>query len=48
MPRLPQVSGRVLVDAFLKDGWVLIGQKGSHVKLRKNIEGRGRKTIIIP
>jgi predicted RNA binding protein YcfA (HicA-like mRNA interferase family) len=48
MPKLPQVSGKELVKAFLKDGWFIVSQKGSHLKIRKNLQSIGRKTIIIP
>lgn len=48
MPKLPQVSGKKLVKAFLKDGWVKVGVKGSHVKLRKYLKPVGKKTIIVP
>jgi predicted RNA binding protein YcfA (HicA-like mRNA interferase family) len=48
MPRLPQVSGSDLVKVFQKDGWSVVGQKGSHIKLRKTLEGQAKQTIIIP
>lgn len=44
MPKLPVVSGKELVKAFRKIGFVLISQKGSHIKL-KHPDGR---TVIIP
>lgn len=48
MSNLPQVSGEKLVIAFKKDGWYLVGQKGSHIKLRKDLKPIGKSTIIIP
>jgi predicted RNA binding protein YcfA (HicA-like mRNA interferase family) len=48
MSNLPQVSGRKLVTIFLKDGWYQVSQKGSHIKLRKNLKPVGKATIIIP
>lgn len=48
MPRLPQVSGVELVRAFKRDGWMDIGQKGSHRKLVKFLEPVGKRRIIIP
>lgn len=48
MPKLPQLSGKKLIKAFLRGGWVKVGVKGSHVKLRKYLEPVGQKTIIIP
>jgi predicted RNA binding protein YcfA (HicA-like mRNA interferase family) len=48
MPKLPQISGRELVKILQKDGWLLVGQKGSHVKLRKFLQPFGQRTVIIP
>lgn len=48
MPKLPQISGKELVKAFLKDGWFKVSQKGSHIKLRKNLKPQGKATVIIP
>lgn len=48
MTNLPQTSGKKLVKAFLKDDWYFVSQKGSHVKLRKNLKPVGKSTIIIP
>ena len=41
--RLPAVSGKRLVRALEKDGFKVIGTKGSHCKLR-----RGPSTVIVP
>lgn len=35
MPKLPQVSGKEVVKALLKEGWYEVGQEGSHVVLKK-------------
>tara|TARA_Y100000031_G_C8043537_1_gene302831 strand:+ start:323 stop:544 length:222 start_codon:yes stop_codon:yes gene_type:complete len=43
MSKLPVISGRKVLKILLKQGYVLVSQKGSHVKLRK--EGN---TIIVP
>ncbi len=48
MSKLPQVSGKELTKAFIRDGWYNASQKGSHVKLRKDRKPIGRATIIIP
>ena len=48
MPRLPQISGRELVKAFKRDGWVEISQRGNHVKLIRKSEPFGKATVIIP
>jgi len=41
--RLPVVSGARLVRALEKDGFEVVGTKGSHCKLR-----RGDRTVIVP
>lgn len=48
MSKLPQVSGKELVKVFIRDGWYNVSQKGSHIKLRKDLKPIGRRTIIIP
>jgi len=35
MPTLPNLSGRVVVKAFGREGWVVARQKGSHIILVK-------------
>ncbi len=35
MPVLPVVSGRLVVRAFEKDGWIMVRQRGSHMALVK-------------
>jgi predicted RNA binding protein YcfA (HicA-like mRNA interferase family) len=44
MPKLPQVSATELVKAFQNMGFIKIGQKGSHIKMK---DSHGR-TVIIP
>lgn len=46
--RLPQVSGREVVKALQKDGFLVVSQKGSHIKIQKLRPPAGRITIIIP
>ncbi len=48
MAKLPQVSGKDLVKAYKKEGWIEISQKGSHVKLAKMLKPMGKATVIIP
>ncbi len=44
-PRQPVVSGSQLVKALGKDGWSVVRQRGSHVRLKKP----GRKpALVIP
>ncbi len=44
MPKLPQVSSSELLKAFKKIGFEVISQKGSHIKIRDNLN----RTAIIP
>jgi predicted RNA binding protein YcfA (HicA-like mRNA interferase family) len=42
-PRQPVVSGAQLVGALEKDGWAVVRQRGSHVRLKKD----GRRTALV-
>ncbi|HVQ60344.1 MAG TPA: type II toxin-antitoxin system HicA family toxin [Solirubrobacterales bacterium] len=44
-PRQPVVSGAQLVKALEKDGWTVVRQRGSHVRLKK--PGR-RMALVVP
>jgi predicted RNA binding protein YcfA (HicA-like mRNA interferase family) len=44
-PRQPVVSGALLVKALEKDGWAVVRQRGSHVRLKKS--GR-RMALVVP
>ncbi len=46
--KLPNVSGKDAVKALVKDGFVLVSQRGSHIKVRKFHHPVGKTTIIIP
>ena len=46
MNKLPQISAKELIKALRKVGFVVVSQRGSHIKLRKLHPIR--KTIIIP
>ena len=45
--RLPIVSGRDAVARFKKFGYVVIRQKGSHIRL-KHLKDPSRKPLTIP
>ncbi len=47
MPKLPQVSGKDTIKALGKIGFVIVHQRGSHVKLIRNINDQ-KQTVIIP
>jgi len=44
MPPLPRLTGRELVRALGKLGWVIVAQKGSHAQLKHPSRG-GRVTV---
>jgi predicted RNA binding protein YcfA (HicA-like mRNA interferase family) len=44
-PRQPVVSGQQLIKALEKDGWAIVRQRGSHVRLKK--PGR-RFALVVP
>ena len=44
-PRQPVVSGERLIKALGKEGWEVVRQRGSHVRLKKS----GRKhALVVP
>ena len=47
MSVLDQLAGRVIVKALLKIGYIVIRQKGSHIRLR-NTKSPGRKPVTVP
>jgi predicted RNA binding protein YcfA (HicA-like mRNA interferase family) len=47
MQKLPRVSGKKVVKALSKVGFVAVRQKGSHVIMRKKTDS-GTKTTVVP
>ena len=47
MNRLANFSGSDILNFLYKKGFILISQKGSHQKLRKELEGKVI-TVIVP
>lgn len=47
MPKLPQISGWKVVKLLEKQGWEVVSQKGSHIKLTKETD-LGKKIVIVP
>jgi len=45
MTRLPAVAGKAVISALCRDGWVIRGHRGSHVKLEKS---GSKYPIIVP
>ncbi len=46
MPKLPVISGKELVSALKKAGFVEVRQKGSHVSLQKVTPEAIYKTVV--
>ncbi len=46
-PKLPSISGRKAIDAFETIGYQVVHQKGSHIRLRDNINPN-HKPLTIP
>ncbi len=47
MPKLPRIPGEELVKALQREGFEIARQKGSHVQVRKYIEGQ-KLTFPVP
>ena len=47
MSRLPVVSGEKAVKCFEKLGYVIVRQRGSHIRMRHKYD-KGRKPLTIP
>jgi len=48
MPKLKRLSGSEVISIFQGFGFVLVDQKGSHLKLRRILSGGERQTLIVP
>ena len=46
MTKAPSLSYRRVVRALQRDGWIVIRQKGSHIRLQKRAGDRTLKLII--
>ena len=44
-PRQPAVSGERLIKALRKEGWDVVRQRGSHVRLKKAAH---RHALVVP
>jgi len=47
MPKLPQVSGKVVVKTLRKIGFREVSRKGSHIKLQRT-KNNFTETVIVP
>lgn len=48
MPKLRVLSGKDVVTIFAFFGFVVAGQKGSHIKLVRTLSDDARQTLTIP
>ncbi len=46
MSHVPELSYREIVRALQKDGWVVVRQRGSHIRLQKHLGERTLKIIV--
>jgi predicted RNA binding protein YcfA (HicA-like mRNA interferase family) len=46
MTSIPSLSYREIIHALQRDGWVVVRQRGSHIRLQKHIGNRILKTIV--
>ncbi|MDA0988501.1 MAG: type II toxin-antitoxin system HicA family toxin [Chloroflexi bacterium] len=47
MSKVPSLSYREIILALQRDGWVVVRQRGSHIRLRKR-EGDRTLNITVP
>jgi len=38
MTKIPGINYDVLINALQRDGWVVVHQKGSHIRLQKHMQ----------
>ncbi len=48
MPKLKQLSGKDIVKIFILFGFEVVSQKGSHIKMKREIEELGKEILTIP
>ncbi len=48
MPKLKNLSGKDIVKILENFGFLVTGQKGSHIKVKRIIDNDIRQTITIP
>jgi predicted RNA binding protein YcfA (HicA-like mRNA interferase family) len=46
MKKLPVLSARDLIKALQKDDFIIVGQKGSHIRLKKKTPSETRIVIV--
>jgi len=46
MSKVPSLNYDKVIKALQRDGWVIVRQKGSHIRLQKHIENEVLKIIV--
>ncbi len=46
MTKVPSLNYNKVIKAFQRDGWVIVRQKGSHIRLQKNLPDETLKLTI--
>lgn len=46
MSRLPSLSYREIIRGLRRDGWVVVRQRGSHIRLQKHVGERTLKVTV--
>lgn len=46
MSSLPSLSYREIIRALQRDGWVVVRQRGSHIRLQKHVGDRVLKLTV--
>jgi len=44
--KVPSLPYRKIISALRRDGWVVIRQRGSHIRLQKHVGDRTLKLIV--
>ena len=46
MSKVPSLDYYKIVNALKRDGWVVVRQKGSHIRLQKNLRAESLKLTV--
>ena len=46
MSKVPSLSYRQIISALQRDGWVVVRQRGSHIRLHKRLPGEALKLTL--
>ena len=46
MTKVPSTNYQKIVKAFQRDGWIVVRQKGSHIRIQKIVDNKTLKITI--